>query len=111
MTSSGMKTCMPILLLAASTLASNNSSPAISGSYLETRSCDVYIGQCFANGQMNLTGKEAILVWSVAKGAWNGATLDGLSVIAVVHADGTLGDLRFQPRAGKIISDWQSLLL
>jgi hypothetical protein len=103
MTSNGMKTLMPILLLAASTLASHESSPVISGSYVEVRSCDVFIGQCFANGQMNLTGKEAILVWSVDKGTWRGARLDGLSVIAVVGANDTLGDQRYQPRSGKAV--------
>src|SRR5207237_6924079 len=29
--------------------------------------------------------------------------LDGLNVIAVVRTDGTLGDLRYQPRSGKAV--------
>ena len=29
----------------------------IRGDYLETRSADVYTGQCFANGEVNLVGK------------------------------------------------------
>src|SRR6266849_1043532 len=37
-----------------------NSLPAqIKGDYLETRSADVYVGQCFANGEMNTAGQEA----------------------------------------------------
>jgi hypothetical protein len=52
---------------------------------------------------MGLTGKEAILVWSVAQGSWQGTTLDGLNVIAVVRAEGTLGVLRYQPREGKAV--------
>jgi hypothetical protein len=28
----------------------------ISGEYVETRSADVYTGQCFANGEVNLVG-------------------------------------------------------
>ena len=67
------------------------------------RSCDVYTGPCFANAEMGLSGKEGILVWSVRHGAWNGVPLDGLNVIAVVRADGTLGDLRYQPRRGKAV--------
>jgi hypothetical protein len=82
------------------TRAEKNPSP-ISGNYLEVRSCDVYTGPCFANAEMGLTGKEGILVWSVDKGSWQGTALDGLNVIAVVRADGTLGDLRYQPRTGK----------
>lgn len=76
---------------------------SLTGSYLEVRSCDVYTGPCFANGQMGLTGKEGILVWSVRHGAWNGVSLDGLSVIAVVRAQETLGDLHYQPRQGKAV--------
>ena len=40
----------------------------IRGDYLETRSADVYTGQCFANGEVNLVGKEAILAWHVQSG-------------------------------------------
>src|SRR5437016_10294279 len=64
----------------------------ISGDYLETRSADVYTGQCFANGEVNLVGNEAILAWHVQSGTWNGVPLDGLSVAAAVRAKGTLGD-------------------
>jgi len=68
--------------------------PEISGSYVEARTCDVYTGPCFANGEMGLAGKEAILAWVVKEGAWDGIELDGLSVMAAVRADGTLDDLR-----------------
>ena len=64
----------------------------IKGDYLETRSADVYTGQCFANGEVNLVGNEAILAWHVQSGTWNGVPLDGLSVAAAVRAKGTLGD-------------------
>lgn len=64
----------------------------IRGQYLETRSADVYTGQCFANGEVNLVGNEAILAWHVENGNWNGVALDGLTVATAVHAHGTLGD-------------------
>lgn len=64
----------------------------IRGQYLETRSADVYTGQCFANGEVNLVGNEAILAWHVENGSWNGVPLDGLTVAAAVRAHGTLGD-------------------
>src|SRR6266852_2784624 len=99
-----MKLSLTILSLAALTaFASTQSAPTISGDYLEVRSCDVYTGPCFANAEMNLSGKEGILVWSVREGSWNGVPLDGLNVIAVVRADGTLGDLHYQPRRGKAV--------
>jgi hypothetical protein len=99
-----MKPYLAILALGvASTLTAKQSAPTISGSYLEVRSCDVYTGYCFANGEMNLSGKEGMMVWTVGKGSWAGTPLDGLSVIAVVRADGTLGDVRFQPRAARSV--------
>jgi len=83
--------------------AAKPSVPGISGDYLEVRSCDVYTGPCFANSEMGLTGKEGIMVWSVRDGNWKGTVLAGLSVIAVVRTEGTLGDLHYQPRSGKAV--------
>ena len=65
---------------------------AISGDYLETRSADVWTGPCFANGEMGLAGREAILAWRIREGSWKGVRLDGLSVVGVVKAQATLGD-------------------
>ena len=67
-------------------------SDGIQGRYLETRSCDVYTGPCVANGEVGLTGTEAILTWSVDQGSWDGVDLAGLNVIAVVRASNTLGN-------------------
>ena len=64
----------------------------IVGDYLEVRTTDVYTGPCFANAEVNLTGKEAMLVWRVRQGRWNDVSLDGLSVVAVVKSAYTLGD-------------------
>src|SRR5438045_4029785 len=64
----------------------------IRGDYIETRSADVYTGQCFANGEVNLVGNEAILAWHIQSGSWNDVALDGLTVAAAVRANGTLGD-------------------
>src|SRR5438093_3982524 len=99
-----MKLSLTILSLAALTaFASTQLAPTISGDYLEVRSCDVYTVSCFANAEMNLTGKEGILVWSAREGSWKGTSVAGLSVIAVVRTDGTLGNLRYQPRTGKAV--------
>src|SRR5439155_787644 len=64
----------------------------IHGDYLETRSADIYTGSCFANGEVNLVGNQAILAWHVESGSWNGVSLDGLTVAAAVRARATLGD-------------------
>jgi hypothetical protein len=64
----------------------------IRGDYIESRSTDVYVAQCFANGEAGLTGNQALLAWHVAEGSWNGVKLDGLTVAAAVRAQATLGD-------------------
>ena len=64
----------------------------IRGDYVESRSADVYTGQCFANGEVNLVGNEAILAWRVQDGSWNGVDVGGFTVAAAVHTKATLGD-------------------
>jgi hypothetical protein len=64
----------------------------IRGDYIESRSTDVYVAQCFANGETGLTGNLALMAWHVTEGSWNGVKLDGLTVAAAVRAHATLGD-------------------
>jgi hypothetical protein len=85
----GLSELLWVALLALSTSAL---AQQIRGDYVETRSADVYTGQCFANGEVNLVGDEAILAWHVRSGSWDGVPLDGLTVAAAVHARATLGD-------------------
>jgi hypothetical protein len=65
----------------------------IYGTYVEARTADVYTGPCFANSEVGLTGNLAVLGWKVTRGAWQGVDLDGLSVVGVVRAHHTLGDV------------------
>jgi hypothetical protein len=88
-----MRNRLPALLvLALSCLSTSLFAQQIRGDYIETRSADVYTGQCFANGEVNLVGKEAILAWHVQSGSWDGVSLDGLTIAAAVRAKATLGD-------------------
>ena len=64
---------------------------AIHGDYLETRTCDVYTGPCFANSEVGLTGNEAILAWHIRGGSHNDVDLTDKKVVLVVHASDTLG--------------------
>jgi hypothetical protein len=73
-------------------LASSASAQQIYGDYIESRNADVWTGHCFAMSEINLMGDQAILAWRVSKGEWNGVKLDGLSVVGVAKADGTLGN-------------------
>ena len=75
----------------------------ISGDYIESRSADVYTGQCFANGEVGLSGDQAILAWHIKSGSWNGVKLDGFSVVAAVKASATLGDPYADPYPAKSV--------
>jgi Protein of unknown function (DUF1326) len=88
-----MRFLLPVLVaLLVTFLSVALSAQQIQGDYIETRSADVYTGQCFANGEVNLAGKEAILAWHVQNGSWDGVALDGLTIAAAVRARATLGD-------------------
>ncbi|MFZ0701058.1 MAG: DUF1326 domain-containing protein [Candidatus Acidiferrales bacterium] len=75
----------------------------ISGNYMEFRNADVYTGPCFANSQVGLTGQNAVLAWQVTDGQWNGVSLSGLGVVAVVRANATLGDPYADPLPAKAV--------
>lgn len=81
----------------AITAAAVRSRAAIQGDYVEVRSADVYTGPCFANSQVGLEGNQAIMAWTVRQGTWRGVRLDGLSVVAVVKTQATLGDVDHNP--------------
>ena len=81
------------------------SAAGISGQYLEARTCDVWTGPCFANAEMNLGGKNAVLAWKVDQGALDSVRLDGLSVVAVVIASDTLGLEQTGPAKAVLIVD------
>ena len=63
----------------------------LSGEYFEMRTCDIYTGPCFANAEVGLTGKDALLAWSIESGKFRGVELSGLKVVVVLAASDTLG--------------------
>ena len=95
-----LSTVLALLVLSLSVRAA---AQQIRGDYLETRSADVYTGQCFANGEVNLVGNDAILAWRVQSGGWDGVPLAGLTVAAAVRAKGTLGDPYENPYPAKAV--------
>ncbi|MCH8829457.1 MAG: DUF1326 domain-containing protein [Planctomycetes bacterium] len=97
--------CLTTLFAALMLTVSTASAAKISGEYLEARTCDVYTGPCFANAEMDLAGKEALMAWRIDKGSWNNVSLDGLTAALVVNSEWTLGyDGVFPMRPGKIKS-------
>ena len=87
------------LALAAATASASQ----IRGDYMESRSADVYTGSCFANGEVNLVGNQALFAWKIASGSWQGVGLDGLIVAGAVRAKATLGDPYANPYPAKSV--------
>ncbi len=77
----------------ASSLPSTVSSTNLRGEYVEARTADVYTGPCFANSEVGQTGDLAVLGWKIEQGQYRGVSLDGLSVMGVLRASNTLGDV------------------
>ncbi len=79
--------------LAAPGVAGSIPSRNVQGYYVEARTADVYTGPCFANSEVGLMGQLAVMGWNIEKGSWQGVRLDGLSVVGVLRARHTLGDV------------------
>lgn len=91
------------LLTCVTAQAKINRDAKVTGDYIESRSADVYTGQCFANGEVGLSGDQAILAWHIRSGSWEGVQLDGFSVVAAVKANATLGDPYADPYPAKSV--------
>src|SRR4051794_4575210 len=81
---------LPTLLLCAAP-ATTATPTEIRGQYVEARTCDVFTGACFANADIGVTGKNAVVAWKVDTGSVGATRLDGLGVVAVLAAPDTLG--------------------
>src|SRR5438270_13094150 len=81
------------LCLAASVFGGSFPTTQLRGEYIEARTADVYTGPCFANSEVGLAGDLAVMGWKIEKGSFKGVNLDGLSVMGILKASGTLGDV------------------
>jgi len=64
---------------------------SIVGDYVEARTAEVFVGGCQLGNEGEAAGRQAVMAWRVARGAYDGVALDGLSVVAAVSADTNLG--------------------
>jgi hypothetical protein len=99
-----MTRCL-VLVAALVLTASPAGAAGITGHYIEARTCDVWTGPCFANAEVNIGGKHAVLGWKVDKGSLDTVALDGLGVVAVVAASDTLGVEQTGPAKAVLIVD------
>ena len=100
-----MKRTLAFAALALVLVAAPVQAADLTGQYIEARTCDVWTGPCFANAEMNLGGKHAVLGWKVDKGSLGDVRLDGLGVVAVVAASDTLGLKQTGPAQAVLIVD------
>jgi hypothetical protein len=88
-----------LLVAAAFSFAAGLPAGNVTGQYMEARTADVFTGPCFANGEADINGKEAVLGWKINNGSWNGVSIAGLGIVAVLRAEHTLGDVHAGPNA------------
>jgi hypothetical protein len=96
---------LAIAALALGVVAAPASASGVTGQYVEARTCDIWTGPCFANADMNLGGKHAMMAWKVEKGTFDQVKLDGLGVVAVIAASDTLGLEQTGPAKAVLIVD------
>ncbi|SPF52460.1 conserved exported hypothetical protein [Candidatus Sulfopaludibacter sp. SbA4] len=84
-------TAAVVLAVASVSFAATLPASSIHGNYIEARTADVYTGPCFANGEADQVGTEAVFGWKIDNGDWHGVKLAGLSVVAVIRSAHTLG--------------------
>jgi hypothetical protein len=78
-----------LVLAAAPSFAGSKGS--VSGSYVEARTAEVFTGGCVMGSEAGQMGKQAIMVWRVDRGNYDGVDLSGLTVMALVSGDRNLG--------------------
>jgi len=76
---------------ASVSFAAGTTGKSINGNYIEARTADVFTGPCFANGEAEQVGREAVFGWQISKGEWRGVNLAGLAVVGVVRTEHTIG--------------------
>ena len=77
----------------AAVLSTGTIFAGVHGAYIEARTADVFTGACFANSESGIVGELAVMGWKIDKGSWQGVSLDGLTVVGVIKANSTLGDI------------------
>ena len=84
-------TAAVVCTLASISFAAGLPARSVNGNYIEARTADVYTGPCFANGEVEQVGQEAVFGWKINNGSWQGVDVSGLAVVAAVRAQHTIG--------------------
>jgi hypothetical protein len=89
MTLTRIVTTLGVLLIALPAVAAPRL--AVTGTYVEARTAEVFTGGCTMNSEAETMGREAVLAWRVDRGSIDGVAVDGLAVVAAVAGDRNLG--------------------
>jgi hypothetical protein len=79
-------------------------SPAITGEYMEDRTMRVYACPCEWSTDWAHRGREAVLAWNIQSGEFDGQSLEGLRIAAVLVGDFSLTEAD-SPRRSAIYVD------
>jgi hypothetical protein len=91
----GLLACVATSVSASSPLASQAplkaaASTPVTGEYVEARTASVFAGACHYNGELDTTGRDAVMAWSITSGSFNGVDLSGVRAVAAVTASENL---------------------
>ena len=86
-----IRTLVLFAIAAAASISTSRAAEPLRGTYVEARTCQVYTGPCFANGEIGSAGKDAIMTWHIKSGDLGGVELKGHSVAVIVRTSHTLG--------------------
>ncbi len=67
-------------------------STSVHGDYVEARSAAVFAGACHVNGEYDLTGRQALLAFSIDGGSHDGVDLTGVEVVVSVSSNANLAE-------------------
>ena len=76
----------------------------VTGKYIEVRSNHVYGSYCEWSGEAVTGGREAVLAWDVEAGEYDGVSLSGAKIVAVLVGQSNLGE-ESAPRRSLILLD------
>ena len=84
--------CSLALLLCAGSAPVVTPGGKVVGDYVEARTASVFAGACHYNGELQTTGRDAMMAWNITSGSWNGTDLSGVRAMAAVSSEANLGD-------------------
>ncbi|HET6385843.1 MAG TPA: DUF1326 domain-containing protein [Armatimonadota bacterium] len=79
-----------LTVCAAAAAAAAPPKSAVTGTYLEARDANVFVGACHFGSEYQSMGRDAILAWHITSGVRDGVSLAGLNVVAVVAGQNNL---------------------